>query len=220
VECVSSIASPVGRAPFQRFATGFGRFAAVLSALGLLVAVALSLPSSWFDFGGGGSDSAARPGYTELTPAAPVRLAVGGLSGMKLVAPLVSTGLEPRRSLKAPPDDAPLISWWKGSAKAGARHGQTILLAHADASGGGLTNIADLGSGDFVELLTRDGTVRYEVSSVRAFDPATLDRIGLQLFKQDGGAGRLVMLSAEGWDGAAYQRSVVVIGSPLGQPAN
>jgi len=42
----------------------------------------------------------------------------------------------------------------------------------------------------------------------------------VQLFKQDGGAGRLVMLSAEGWNGSAYQRSVVVIAAPLGQPAD
>ena len=52
--------------------------------------------------------------------------------------------------------------------------------------------------------------MRYEVGSVRTFDPATLDRVGVQLFKQDGGAGRLVMISAEGWDGSAYQSSVVV----------
>lgn len=216
---MSSIATPVGRAPFQRFATGFGRFSAVLSAVGLLVAVALSLPSSWFDFGGGSSEPAAQPAYTDLTPAAPVRLSVGGSSGVQLVAPLVSTGLEPRQALEAPPDDAPLVGWWDASAKAGAPHGQTILLAHASASEGGLTQIAELGRGDLVELLTKEGTMRYEVSSVRTFDPATLDRVGLQLFKQDGGAGRLVMLSAEGWDGSAYQRSVVAIASPLGQPA-
>lgn len=217
---MSSIATQVGPAPFQRFATGFARFSAVLSALGLLVAVALSLPSSWFELGGGGSDRTAEPAYTDLAPAAPVRLAVGGLSGVQLVAPLVSTGVEPRQALKAPPDDAPLVGWWDASAKAGAPHGQTILLAHASAAGGGLTQIAELGRGDFVELLTNEGTMRYEVGSVRTFDAATLDRVGLQLFKQDGGAGRLVMLSAEGWDGSAYQRSVVAVAAPLGQPTD
>jgi hypothetical protein len=215
---VSSIAESVGPAPFQRFAAGFGRFSAVLSALGLLLAVALSLPSSWFELGGGGSEPGAQPAYTDLTPAAPVRLAAGGLSGVQLVAPLVSTGLQPRQALKTPPQDAPLVGWWDASAKAGAPRGQTILLGHASAAGGGLTQIADLGKGDFVELLTRQGTMRYEVASVRTFDPATLERVGAQLFKQDGGAGRLVMLSAEGWDGSAYQRSVVAIASPLGQP--
>ena len=43
-----------------------------------------------------------------------------------------------------------------------------------------------------------------------------MERAGITLFKQDGGAGRLVMLSAEGWDGSAYQRSVVAIASPTG----
>jgi len=125
----------------------------------------------------------------------------------------------PRVALQSPPDDAPLVGWWSGSAKAGAPHGQTILLAHAGATGGGLTEIAELGRGDFVELLTKQGTMRYEVSSVRTFDPATMDRVGVTLFKQDGGAGRLVMISANGWDGSGYQSSVVVIAAPLGQPA-
>jgi hypothetical protein len=217
---VSSIATQVGRPPLQRFASGFGRFSAVLSALGLVVAVGLSLPSSWFDFGGDDSSPGARTAYTDLTPSAPVRLAVGGASGVQLVAPLVSTGVEPRQALKTPPDDAPLVGWWTDSAMAGAPHGQTILLAHASGSGGGLTQIGELGKGDLVELLTKEGTMRYEVSSVRTFDPATMKRVGLQLFKQDGGAGRLVMLSAEAWDGSAYQRSVVAIASPLGQPSD
>jgi hypothetical protein len=209
---VSSIASAPG-APFQRFASGFGRFSAVLSALGLLVAVAMSVPSSWYDFGDHGDGSAASPDYTSMTPAAPVRLAVAGLSGVQLVAPLVSSTTDPQHALLAPPDDAPLVSWWSGS-------GQTILLGHAGPAGGGLTAIADLGKGDFVELLTKQGTMRYEVDSVRSFDPATLERVGIQLFKQDGGAGRLVLLSAEGWNGAAYQHSVVVTASPLGQPTS
>ncbi|WP_051247546.1 class F sortase [Nocardioides halotolerans] len=215
---MSSIATSAGPAPFQRFATGFGRFSAVLSAFGLLVAVALSVPGSWFELGDRGRDAAGQSTYTDLTPAEPVRLAVAGLSGVELVAPLVSTAVEPRQLLETPPDDAPLVGWWDGSAKAGAPHGQTILVAHAGADGGGLTQIADLGKGDFVELLTKEGTMRYEVSSVRTFDPARLERVGVQLFKQDGGAGRLVMLSAEAWDGATYQRSVVAVATPLGQP--
>jgi hypothetical protein len=62
--------------------------------------------------------------------------------------------------------------------------------------------------------------MHYEVDSVRTFDAATLERVSISLFKQDGGAGRLVLLSAEAWDGAAYQRSVVVTAAPLGQPAD
>ena len=216
---MSSIATSPG-APFQRFASGFGRFAAVSSALGLLVAVALSLPSSWLDLAKGSDRPTGRTTYTAMTPAAPVRVAVGGAAGVQFMAPLVDSGVEPRLSLLDPPDDAPLVSWWNGSAKAGAAHGQTILVGHAARAGGGLTQISELGKGDLVELLTKQGTMRYAISSVRTFDPATMDRVGLTLFKQDGGAGRLVMLSAEGWDGTTYERTVVATASPLGQPSS
>ncbi len=207
-------------APLQRFAAGFGRFSAVLSALGLLLAVALTVPSSWFPFGGGGDRPSTGTTYSAMTPAAPVRLAAAGVSGVQLVAPLVRSATAPREALRTPPDDAPLVSWWSGSAKAGAARGQTILLGHAGATGGGLTDIADLAEGDVVELLTGEGTMRYEVSTVRSFDPADLARVGISLFKQDGGAGRLVLLSAEGWDGATYQDSVVVTAAPLGRPSD
>lgn len=212
---MSSIAGDRGDRPLVRFASGFGRFSVVLSVLGLLLAVGLSLPSAWFDRLGGEPGG---PAYTDLTPAEPVRLAVGGLSGVELVVPLVSSGIEPREALLNPPDDAPLVSWWSDSAKAGATKGQTILVGHADATGGALTALADLAKGDLVDLLTEQGTMRYQVSSVRTFDPETLERVAITLFKQDGGAGRLVLVSAEAWDGAAYERSVVVTASPLGQP--
>jgi hypothetical protein len=214
---VSSTATAPG-APFERFANGFGRLSAVLSALGLLVAIALSLPTSWWGLHHGSTGPSGAAEYTAMTPAAPVRVAVGGRSGLELVAPLVSSSVAPRQDLLVPPDDAPLVRWWSGSAEAGAPHGQTIVLAHAGATGGGLTQLAELDKGDFVDLLSTQGTMRYRIDSVRSFDPATLARVGIQLFKQDGGAGRLVLISAERWDGAAYQRSVVVTAEPLGEP--
>lgn len=214
---MSSLATSSG-APFRRFASGFGRFAAVLSVLGLLLAVALSVPSSWFALDRGSHEPAPEPTYQPMTPAAPVRVAVGGVSGVQLLAPLVASNVAPRQALVEPPDDAPLVGWWSGSAKAGASHGQTILVAHAAQSGGGLTQISRLSKGDLVELLTREGSMRYQVSSVRVLDPAAMDRAGITLFKQDGGAGRLVLLSAEGWDGSAYQHTVVVTAAPLGRP--
>ena len=62
--------------------------------------------------------------------------------------------------------------------------------------------------------------MRYEVSTVRTYDPATMARASITLFKQDGGAGRLVMVSAEAWDGNSYPRSVVVTAAPLGEPTS
>ncbi len=203
--------SPVGdRAP--RFAAGFGRASAVLSALALLVAVGMSLPDSWFAFGGNGQ--AASPTYSELKPSTPVRLAVGDV-----VTPLVASELDPRDALADRPADAPLVTWWSGSAKPGSEHGQTVLTGHATEDGGALSPIAKLDKGDFVDVLTKQGTMRYEVTGVRSLDPDRMAAAAAGYFKQDGGAGRLVMASAEGWDGAGYQRSVVVTASPLGQPS-
>lgn len=210
---MSSIATaPAGsRAPFQRFADGFGRISAVLSVLALLAAVAMSLPSSWF--ASWGDDGPATPSYGSLEPATPVRLEAGSLG---LATPLIESGIDPRAALTAPPVDAPLASWWKDSVRPGAEHGQTVLTAHAAEDGGALSAISKLDRGDFVDLLTKSGTMRYQVASVRTFDPATMARVGSTLFRQDGGAGRLVMVSAGGWDGAAYQSSVVVTATPLG----
>ena len=213
---MSSIATTTAgdRAPFQQFAIGFGRASAVLSTLALLVAVGMSVPSSWFSFG---ADEAAAPAYGEIKPAEPVRLSVAGVD---VVSPLVATDLDPRSTLADPPADAPLVTWWSDSAKPGAEQGQTVLTGHATEAGGALSPIAKLDKGDFVDLLTRQGTMRYEVDSVRTFDPATMKRASITLFKQDGGAGRLVMVSGEEWDGAGYLRSVVVTAAPLGEPAN
>jgi LPXTG-site transpeptidase (sortase) family protein len=212
---VSSIArSPVeGTGGIQRFAAGFGRVSAVLSAVALLVAVGLSVPSSWFSLGGHDRDAA--PAYAELAPAEPVRLAVAGAD---LVAPLVASDLDPRDTLAQPPTDAPLVTWWSGSAQPGATHGQTVLTGHATGAGGALTAISKLDKGDFLDVLTKKGTMGYQVSTVRTYDPAAMDRAGIMLFKQDGGAGRLVLVSAEAWDGHRYPRSVVVTAAPLGQP--
>ena len=212
---MSSIAtSPADGGSFQRFAAGFGRTSVVLSALALVVAVGLSLPSSWFSFGDHDRTGAATP-YAEIEPAEPVRLAVAGVD---LVAPLIASDLNPRDTLADSPVDAPLVTWWSGSARPGAEHGQTVLTGHATEAGGALTPLAELDKGDFVDLLTKQGTMRYEVSTVRTYDPAAMARASITLFKQDGGAGRLVMVSAEGWNGDSYPRSVVVTAAPLGEP--
>jgi len=212
---VSSFAtsSAGGRGSLQRFAAGLGRASVATSALALLVAVGLSLPSSWFS--SGGHDRTADASYAELPPAEPVRLAVAGVD---LVTPLVASDTDPRDTLADPPTDAPLVTWWSGSAKPGAAHGQTVLTGHATEAGGALTPIAELDQGDFVDLLTKKGTMRYEVSTVRTYDPARMARASITLFKQDGGAGRLVLVSAEAWDGSGYPRSLVVTAAPLGEP--
>jgi hypothetical protein len=206
---VSSVASSGHRA-----ADRFGRTAAVLAVLGVLVAVGLSLPKAWFEDVFSKDPAAGGPTYTQLEPSEPVRVS----AGTALVAPLIATDVEPRASLDLPPIDAPLVSWWDGSALPGSPKGQTVLTARSNGEEGALTSIGGLHRGDAVDLLTGTGTMRYEVDRIRTLTPEKMSRADITLLKQDGGAGRLVMISQEGWDGAAYARSVVVTAYPLGQP--
>ena len=98
---MSSIATtPVGdRAPFQRFAAGFGRASAVLSALALLVAVGMSVPSSWFDFSGGGE--AAAPAYASSSPP---RRSGWPWQASTVVTPLVASDVDPAQHARRPAD--------------------------------------------------------------------------------------------------------------------
>ena len=212
---MSSIAGSAvgGRTAFQRFASSFGLVAAVLSVAGLLLAVGMTAVPALLDRGGSAPDSG--PSYLTMKPAPPVRVSIGDTGA---VAPIVASSLAPAASLTKPPADAPLVTWWDGSAKPGDAHGQTILTGHAQESNGALGPIASLGNGDFVDLLTKQGTMRYQVTSVRTLDPAKFAQASLDMYKQDGGAGRLTMISAEAWDGVDYQQMVVVIGKPLGEP--
>jgi len=162
---------------------------------------------------GSGDDD--RPSYAGLTPAEPVQLRVGDLG---LTAPLLGSDRDPVSTLATPPDDAPLVTWWDESAEPGANRGQTVLTAHASAEAGGLTALAQLAAGDHVDIATREGTMRYEVTSVRTLGPDRLQRASVGLFDQDAGDGRLVAISTEQWDGTRYQRSVVVTAAPLGAP--
>ena len=100
-----------------------------------------------------------RPAYTDLTPAEPVRLAVGGVSGVQLVAPLVGSGLDPRRALETPPDDAPLVGWWHGQrARPERRTARRSCWPTRATAGAGSPRSPSSARGDLVELLTKEGT--------------------------------------------------------------
>lgn len=194
----------------------FGRVVGGLVVLGVLLAAVLVVPTSWFEniFS---KDSSAAESYTPITPAEPVRVSVASIG---LAVPLIPSNADPRATLDDPPVDAPLVTWWQDSAKPGVSTGQTVLIGHADGAQGALTAIAKLHQGDQVDVLTKGGTMAYEIDRVRTLTDDRFGRAQGTLFKQDGGAGRLVMISRQGWDGSAYSASVVVTGVPLGQPSS
>lgn len=202
--------SSVAQAPAGGFAAGLRRTVVTVALLGLVVAGVVTLRPSWFD--GGGDDA---PAYAALSAAEPVQLSVGGIG---LTAPLVASDRDPISTLATPPEDAPLVTWWEDSAEPGAAKGQTVLTAHASEKVGGLTALSGLAEGDFVDVVTRAGTMRYEVTGVHTLNPERLQKASIGLFKQDGGGGRLVAISTEQWDGSRYRRSVVVTAVPMGEP--
>lgn len=197
--------------PTRSAASHVGRAFSGLCLAGLLVALVLVVFPELRP-GSGGDD---RPSYAGLTPAQPVQLSAADVG---LTAPLLGSDRDPVSTLATPPDDAPLVTWWQDSAEPGAAQGQTVLTAHASAEAGGLTALADLTEGDHLDVATRTGTMRYEVTSVRTLGPDRLQRASVRLFDQDTGDGGLVAISTEQWDGSRYQRSVVVTAAPLGQP--
>lgn len=183
------------------------RLRALTSALGVLalgmVLLGIVLPSSDDD------------GYTSLDPAAPVRLSVPSLD---IRAPVNAIEVGDDRVLD-PPADAVDVGWWDGSALPGQDTGRTVIAGHTVHTGGGsLDRLADVRRGAVVDVLTRNGTMRYEVRRTKVYDKVQLARNAAAVFGQDTGDGRLVLVSCADWDGSAYDSNVVVYADPVGSP--
>jgi LPXTG-site transpeptidase (sortase) family protein len=211
---MSPTPDPKRRRP--RFA-GLGRYAvATASALQLLVAV-LAGGSVVGSFLVPGSDAAAgSPRYTALSPGAPVRLSMPTLH---VTAPVVPIQMVDRAL--DPPRDYHEVGWWLDSAKPGAAGGQTVITGHTVHTGGASMNrLADLRQGDLVDVISKRGTMRYVIRQKRVYSKAELARHAQELFGQDHGRGRLVLVTCTDWDGVEYESNVVVFAKPLGAPAD
>lgn len=155
------------------------------------------------------------PAYGVLPPSAPMRLEVPGI---KVDAPIVPIEVGADRVLD-PPRDSELVGWWGASARPGDRNGQTVITGHTVNTGGGaLDRLRRIRPGQVIDLETREGTMRYRAEQVKFFGRDQLARQAQQLFGQDRGTGRLVLISCAGWNGSSYDRNVVVFAAPLGSP--
>ena len=182
------------------------RLRALTSALGVLalgmVLLGVVLPS--------GDD-----GYTSLDPAAPVRLSVPSLD---IRAPVNAIEVGDDRVLD-PPADVLDVGWWDASALPGQATGSTVIAGHTVNTGGGsLDRLADVRRGAVIDVLTRNGVMRYEVRRTKIYDKEQLARNATRVFGQDAGDGRLVLVSCTDWDGTAYDSNVVVYADPVGSP--
>lgn len=161
-------------------------------------------------------DEPAPARFTDLAPAAPVRLEIAALG---VDAPVVPIQVSADAVLD-PPRDAHDVGWWDGSAQPGGGQGQTVITGHTVHTGGGaLDRLPEITRGARVDVVTSSGRMRYRVVRVAVLDREQVARDALTLFGQDRGAGRLVLVSCTDWNGSSYDHNVVVLAAPLGQPA-
>ncbi len=79
--------------------------------------------------------------------------------------------------------------------------------------GGALDDLEMLEPGDRVVVGGEGSRTRWVVDSVRVLAKGELAREAERVFAQDGPP-RLVLLTCEDWDGAAYRSNVVVVARP------
>lgn len=196
--------------PLDRFLTrlssrmaGLGTALLVLS-VGMVVG-GLVLPS----------DPSGESAYVALDPADPVRLLVPSVD---VEAPVVPVSVGEDRVLD-PPRDVVDVGWWDRSAQPGALTGSTVIAGHSVHTGSGaLDPLREVGRGATVDVVTAEGTMRYRVTRKKVYDKEQLAQRAFQVFGQDRGSGRLVLVSCTDWDGTGYASNVVVYAAALGEP--
>lgn len=162
-----------------------------------------------------GGDEPAAARFTDLAPSAPQRLQVASLG---IDAPVVPIQVSPDAVLD-PPRNAEDVGWWDASAEPGREDGRTVITGHTVHTGGGaLDRLREVSRGDRVDVVTDEGRMRYKVQQVRVLGKDEVAQDAEDLFGQDDGSGRLVLVSCTDWDGTVYESNVVVVATPLGQP--
>jgi LPXTG-site transpeptidase (sortase) family protein len=133
-----------------------------------------------------------------------------------LAAPVVPIQSNEDRVLN-PPRDPSVAGWWSQGAAPGEPKGSAVMVGHTVHSGGGVfDNIGDLTSGDAIQVEGSDSALRYRVRSVDVLSKDQVARQAEEIFDQTG-AGRLVIITCDDWDGRTWQSNIVTIASPLSE---
>ena len=114
-----------------------------------------------------------------------------------------------------PPSDPQVLGWWQEGRPAGAQYGSAVVTGHTVHTGGGaLDHLADLVVGDTLRVRTDQGWIRYVVQRTRVYSKEGLARDADQVFRL-GGAGRLVLITCDDWNGTSYDSNAVVFAMPV-----
>jgi len=142
---------------------------------------------------------------------APLRLRFGALGIDAAVVPIRTAG-----RVLTPPADPSRLGWWREGARPGAATGTVLVTGHTVHEGhGALDDLDQAVVGDRVAVSGRGHRVTYRVARVLVLTKAQLARRAAGLFDVDG-PHRLVLVTCESWDGAAYDGNVVVVAEPVG----
>ena len=114
-----------------------------------------------------------------------------------------------------PPSDPQVLGWWQEGKPVGAQLGTAVVTGHTVHTGGGaLDNLDKLVVGDVVRVRTDQGWITYAVQRNRIYSKDALAREAASLFRQ-GGAGRLLLITCDDWNGRFYESNAVVFATPV-----
>ncbi|HEX6326169.1 MAG TPA: class F sortase [Jiangellaceae bacterium] len=129
-------------------------------------------------------------------------------------APVVSIHVNDDRVL-VPPRELSVVGWWSEGAAPGAASGSAVLVGHSARAGGGVfDDVGELQRGDTIEVLGASDALTYAVDSTEVLSKEDLARNAEAIFDQ-GGRGRLVVITCEDFDGTAWRSNIVTIATPV-----
>ena len=146
----------------------------------------------------------------------PVAVRIGDIA---LEAPVLAVGVDDQNQLAVPAADT--VGWYRYSAMPGDP-GATVLAAHVDYGGrpGAFFNLAELRSGDRIEVELSDGSVLpYRVTGNTQYDKTELP--AEELFRKDGSPVLQLVTCGGSFDPAerSYLANVVVTAVPDDRPS-
>jgi LPXTG-site transpeptidase (sortase) family protein len=115
-----------------------------------------------------------------------------------------------------PPRDPSVAGWWRDGAAPGEPQGAAVVVGHTvrNKGGGVFDDMGDLSRGDAIEVDGSGSTLNYRVKSINVLSKEEVARNAEKIFAQTG-AGRLVIITCDDWDGSVWRSNIVTIATPV-----
>ena len=142
---------------------------------------------------------------------APFALRIPRIGVDALVMPIKSN----EEGILQPPRNISVAGWWSDGAAPGEPQGSAVLVGHAvtNKSGGVFDDLGSLSRGDAIEVKGLHSTLTYRVKSIEVLSKGDFARDAGEIFAQTG-AGRLVIITCDDWDGTVWRSNIITIAAP------